>query len=153
MLYWALWTPSCSGNVRQVHILSESRKVEMRNGGALWIPKGELSICNFERAKQFSQEWELQGSVSSAESVDLGGWTVKAGMNKNKQKETRQEEAWDLHWEFPTFMNEGKHSEMKILPTWNSLSIFEVAEVVRVLKEWEQELVWILSVLLQSRNR
>lgn len=29
-------------------------------------------------------------------------------------------------------MNDDKHSEMKILPTWNSLSVFEVAEVVRV---------------------
>lgn len=74
----------------------------------------------------------------STESVDLGWWTVKAGMNKNKQWKTQGRKRFGIctEQEFPAFTNEGKYREMKILPTWNSLSVFEVAEVVRLLKQW-----------------
>lgn len=51
MLYGAVWTMNCGGNVRQGTILSEFSKVEMRNGGLLQIPKGEQYICNLEIAK------------------------------------------------------------------------------------------------------
>lgn len=39
---------------RQGPILSESKKVEMRNDGVPQIPKGEQYICNLGIAKQFN---------------------------------------------------------------------------------------------------